>query len=152
MVEQTSDWNLEPYSGVGPLRLGMTQSEVGAVLGAPVSQSVDDGEIEARYLDRNVLCIFNEGRLAEIGLTPSKVVNPVIGDLQPFHDEAEQFLRALDKLHAPIVEGFGMLFVDDLGITLTGIHDGDRPQTAMTVFTRERLEMYGFEGTPVSFA
>lgn len=144
-------WEVVPYQSIGPVHFGMSMQEVAVLLGEPVWVGEDDGEVEARYRDESVVVTFEEGRVGEVGLTPSDLFLPKVAGIRPFDDDRVTVLQALETANGPVSEAYGFLIFDKLGFTLTGIHDGDRAQTALCAVSKETLAAFDVETKPISF-
>jgi ribosomal protein S18 acetylase RimI-like enzyme len=127
------DFAIEPYASVGPVRFGASEDQVQAVLGEPRSSSKSERNPDERsvwYRDARVS--FDADGVAEISLAPPSTVT--LGGYNLFEDgDAWRKLCALDGAPGEVV---GFLVLKNLGVALTGLHDGDESQLAVTAFRR----------------
>ncbi|HEX3625147.1 MAG TPA: hypothetical protein VH280_06965 [Verrucomicrobiae bacterium] len=125
------------YVGAKPLLFGMTRGQVEAIVGPPITKTTDDlGETEASYKSFNIQYSKQDKSLVEVGFSKSAGVK--IHGLDLFNDP-KAFLHLLREDSCPY-ESFGFIILLDLGITLTGFHDGDPNQLAITAFARGRWD------------
>ena len=137
------DFTIRPYAGVGAVCLGMTPDDVAAVLGPPDDSELisDMGEIREHREQAAVQAVYsvNDKRLVELGFSP-----PIAGlefDGVPlFVVHSDDALRHVIQNDSQplIVHGFVVFF--GLGITMTGFHDDDEAQKAVTVFEEGRWD------------
>lgn len=127
---------VEPYVSVGPMRFGMSQREVVAAMGNPqrITQS-RGGNTILWYGEANA--ILENDRLVEVGFGPRAEVS--VCGIQPFV-EPDAF-AGLCRLDGNPCELLGFIVLWQLGITLTGFHDKDESQKALTAFTRGRWDV-----------
>lgn len=130
-------YEIEPYVSVGPLSFGLSQREVKSLLGEPVRTSVNRrGETDFQYPDTNVRFSSANLTLVEVGISPSTPAT--IKGVNLFDDpDALNKLVALDRTAS---EYYGFIVLFHLGITMTGFHDGDDSQRAVTAFIRGRWD------------
>jgi hypothetical protein len=130
-------FHIEPYQGALPLALGMSEQQLRAILGNPDRVFTNRrGELEYQYRDCSVRFEPSTGGAVEVGFLPSAGV--WLGDINVFEDD-----RALEKLSSADgspFECFGFIILLELGMSLTGFHDDDESQKAVTVFTRGRWD------------
>ena len=129
-----------PYECVGPVKFGMTIGEVAAVLGEP--EQVSTNCLKERDEHRGEMGIrfsAEEGKVVEVGL--SRRVEVTLMGIDVFNDP-----NAFDRLVAvdgKPFESVGFVVLMKLGITLTGLHDQDESQKAVTAFSRGRWDDEG---------
>ncbi|WP_447895921.1 hypothetical protein [Vreelandella sp. GE22] len=128
-------YEIEPYISVGPLSFGFSQKEVKSLLGDPVRTSTNrKGEKDFHYF--NAIARFSSINLTliEVGITPS--ASALIKNINLYDDP--DALNKLVMLDGTASEYYGFIVFFNLGITMTGFHDGDDSQKAVTAFTRGR--------------
>ena len=133
----TSEFEIAPLVGVGPIAFGMTPEEVEQVLGPPaLSTTNGEGEREERRDELTVRYGVDSGGVVEVAFGPeSRVSIEGIAILQARDPVDEVVSRSKD-----VVECLGFLVSLDLGLTLTGYHDNDLEQRALTVFAPGRWD------------
>ena len=131
---------IDPYVSAGPLRFGEGYHEVKSDLGEPISENKSRlGDMILRY-DGFGATIAKVG-VVEAYFLPTTGV--CISGVDVYADaQAFQKLCALDG--AP-KECLGFIVLLKLGITLTGFHDGDESQKAITAFSKGRWDRLSAE-------
>jgi hypothetical protein len=125
------------YVGAKPLLFGMTEAQVESLVGRPLGTMLNNlGERNAQYELFSVRYSHQSGALLEIGFSSGAKV--MIHGLDLFGDK-EAFPKLLREDSCPF-EYFGFVILLDLGITLTGFHDNDASQLAVTAFVRGRWD------------
>ena len=136
---------IEPYEAIGPMHFGMSQDEVVAAMGNPqrITESRGGNPI-LWYNDNDINVIMEHGSLVEVGFGPKAPVS--ICGFHPFADPGA--FANLCKLDGKPCEVLGFIVFRNLGITLTGIHDKDESQMALTVFARGRWDVLDSQMKP----
>lgn len=132
-------FEVKPYQGTSELRFDMTPSEVSAALGEPRRKSVNRrGEPDWFYGDHSVRFSKAGDALVEIAFLKNAKVS--LNGIDVFGD-ADSFTR-IAALDDEVFEFYGFLVFFGLGITLTGFHDNDEAQKALTMFHRGRWDQF----------
>jgi Fe2+ transport system protein FeoA len=127
---------IEPYEAIGPLHFGMRQDEIVASMGEPQRITKNHvGNTELWYDHMNV--IMEDDRLVEVGFSPDMQVT--VRGMNPFTDPTA--FASLCRLDGRPCEVLGFIVLRKLGITLTGFHDKDESQKALTAFARGRWDV-----------
>jgi hypothetical protein len=130
-------FDLIPYVGSLPIRFGMTPAEVREALGEPDSVTSNrKGERDERRGETNVRYGSNNQNVVELAFGPHVPV--LYKGVSLFEDPRALATLARDD-PAP-VEVLGFLLFLGLGIALTGVHDRDPNQLAISVFERGRWD------------
>ncbi len=125
------------YIGAKPLLFGMTPSQVEEFIGPPKRVTENNsGEPSASYESLSIRYSKRDQTLVEIGFLPTAMVT--IGGMNPF-TQKNVFGELLRQDSCPY-ESYGFIILLDLGITLTGFHDNDPDQLAITAFVRGRWD------------
>ena len=128
---------LLPYAGVGDVRFGMSPEEVSAIVGVPDSHSTN--ALKQRVEFRAYLNVaFSPGtspRVKHFGIG-RQIRRTTIADIELFVGRPETILQQLCRLDGDSVTYLGYVIFFDLGLTLTGFHDGDVDQRAVAMFER----------------
>jgi hypothetical protein len=131
-------FTIVPYLSVGPLYFGDTVSAVIETLGEPIRRSRNArGETDLQFGDCSVRFDAKDHILVEVGFSARASVR--IGDIDVFTSQT----ALTDLITAEGCEPFeyaGFLIFPKLGITLTGMHDGDQSQLALTAFAKGRWD------------
>ncbi|MEO8362647.1 MAG: hypothetical protein ABI672_21660 [Vicinamibacteria bacterium] len=130
-------FDIRSYEGVGPVWFGMTPDQVHAAIGEPIRQArnrrdeADEswGVVSVRYDGK-------ERTVVEVGLVPPARV---------FLEETELFsaqdpMRLLMVNDPAPMEYLGFIVFFHLGVTLSGFHDRDPSQEALTAFAPGRWD------------
>ncbi|QNN46313.1 hypothetical protein H9L17_14260 [Thermomonas brevis] len=126
---------IEPYVSAGSIKFGATYDEIVSDLGEPRSQEKSRlGETVVRY-DGFGATVSSYG-VAEVYFLPDANVSILGIDL--FNDP--KAFRELCRLDGNPKEFMGFIILLKLGVTLTGFHDGDEAQKAITAFVRGRWD------------
>ena len=126
---------IEPYVSAGGLKFGATYDDVVSALGEPRSEEKSRlGEVVVRY-DGMGASISSRG-VVEVYFLPDAYVSilgiDVFNDLKAF--------RELCRLDGNPKELLGFIILLKLGVTMTGFHDGDEAQRAVTAFESGRWD------------
>jgi hypothetical protein len=126
---------IESYVSAGPLKFGMSHAELIATIGEPAVQEKSRlGDVIARY-DGFGATISAAG-VVEVYFLPTTDVT--LSSVEIYSDD-----RTFDKLCAldgAPKELLGFIVLLELGVTLTGFHDQDQSQKAITAFARGRWD------------
>jgi hypothetical protein len=134
-MEISSELLIKPFQGVNSIKFGMSPEEVANILGA--SDTVSENHLKQRIEFRsfaNFAYSSEEPRiLCHIGF--GRQMSRVIFDnINFFEDDSNSVLRRLIiKDSAPMLY-LGFLVFIKLGISLTGFHDQDISQKALSLF------------------
>lgn len=137
-----SQFEIQPYSGVGDLRFGMNHVTIEKLIGTPIANEKGfSGETTEYRRDNGLLTTYalNEDALVEVGFSRNILELEFDGD-RIFTDPPKEIFRKLVNLDGNPYESVGFIVLLNLGITLTGFHDDDIYQRAVTVFTRGRWD------------
>lgn len=135
--------HIHPNQGVADLVFGASPGEVERRWGKPLSASNSpSGETILDY--PNVQLTFDDAGLAEVGVAPE--ADPVVDGARPLSSRAD-FERLVEQDgHAQ--EALGFIVLETLGLTITGVHDDDPEQLALTAFRAGRWDALRDEMTP----
>ncbi len=117
-----------PHRGALPIELGFDDRQVESILGQPNADSEFQGKREQFFTTCNVAYGVDH-KVVHIGLLPEAHVKYGLHDA--FTDAA--FQQMLRDDGEPMI-AFGIIYLLHLGITLSGFHDSDFSQKAITVF------------------
>jgi len=141
-----NDYILVPYVGAIPITFAMVPADVEKEVGPP--DDVGTNNLTEREERRGPLVIRYskiDGKVVEIALLPA--ANIVFQGRNLFRtDNLVNFLSQYDR---PF-EFVGFVVFLALGITVTGVHDNDESQKAITVFRSGRWDEFRNELVPLS--
>lgn len=126
-------YEIRPLVGVGDARFGMHPPEIAGIFGPPLSTRLTTrGEREETR--RDITVRYDSTGVVEFAFLPGcKLLIDGI-DLFGVPDPVELLLK-----HDPEPrECFGFLVFRSLGVAVTGYHDEDQSQRAITTFTTGR--------------
>jgi hypothetical protein len=128
---------VEPYQGAGSFKFGMSEAAVLALGQQPLRKAMNPRkEPDWDFGAYSIRFGADDGLLCEIGF--SKGCSVRLDDVDIFsHQDALE--RILQK-DTNVFEFYGFLVFFGLGITLTGFHDRNESEKAMTVFRRGRWD------------
>ena len=141
------NFDIISYYGAAPILFGMSEHEVASVAGDPMTRS-KNRKSEKNYLYDGWSLRYSVGeeRVVEVGFTPRATVSFSNFDIFRTPDA---FYRLIEHDGNP-VEVLGFIVLLKLGITLTGFHDGDESQKAVTAFARGRWDNFEDRFKPYS--
>jgi len=134
-----TEFVIEPGTGVRPILFGMTPSDVRNVLGLE-PESIDTTPSEVRkmreYYPEFVGVDYDSNeQVCSVSFVPLGKVELRFGSTNLFDDEAGiNPLAVLLRVDPSPFESYGFIIFDKIGIAVTGYHDGDESQRAITVF------------------
>jgi hypothetical protein len=138
------DLSITPYTGVGPLRLGLAPEEIHAVLGAPRVRRPQGSKLREMYAD-GIACTY-EGAPDRLGLVEigfAKAVRELdYAGVRLFQVPRQEALRRLVQDDPDVAEALGFLIFLRLGIATNGFHTAQEEDLAVTVFARGRWDAH----------
>ena len=135
-----------PYKSVGPIAFGMTVAEIHAAIGQPfLTDTSYIGDTVLRY--KNLNAVVSAAGLVEVGLLPEM---PTFLMGISIFSSPSAFFDLCRRDGAP-QECLGFVVLLNLGITMTGFHDGDEAQKAVTVFALGRWDSMAPDMQPLLF-
>ena len=130
-------FEIEPFQAAGPIRFGMTRAEVHAVLGESTRETRNGrGEVDESWGPVSLRYGAENSKVVEVGLVEPAIATYKGQDLFALPDPID-LLQVVDPTP---MEYMGFIVFLGLGITLTGFHDSDDSQRALTAFARGRWD------------
>lgn len=128
-------FNILPFEGAGPVRFGMTPSEVHECIGEPSSVRTNRfGERDEEYFDVGAGYARSDETLIELGFVSSASVT--FRGIDLFRDR--RALSMLVEADGAPVQGLGFIVFPALGIALADFFSDQECDRAITVFARGR--------------
>lgn len=127
-------WEIKPFEGVGPIRFGMSASEVEAVIGPPDSRRKGD-DTEYRG-DRAPIVSYDDGKVTEIECYYDIEGGVTLDGLDLFGRIGLEVMRELERRNGGALESVGMVLFEDLGITTGRLDQSGREDNSVTAFAR----------------
>ena len=124
------------YRGVGPLVFGMPPSRVHDVVGAADGESKNHlGEL-VEYRGSMTLGFASDSQTLNYIGFGRQAIGVTYRGIRIFEDPPHEVLKELAVLDGDPYTSLGFVIFINLGIGLTGFHDGDRDQLAASVFVK----------------
>ena len=141
---------IKPYKSFGPLKLGhTTRDECLQLLGEPRQRRTNrEGVEELRYTQFVVRLDPPTLTVRECTLLP--YTDATIEGIKVTWDKS--FLRRVCEYDGSPRDVFGFIMLPILGIAVTGIHDNDSSQLAITVFSEGEADDLLAESVPYVFS
>jgi hypothetical protein len=137
---------IHSYRSVGAIDFGMSSDQVRALLGEPSRITTNRFGEEVLAFDGINVCVSPSTGVVEVTLLPE--TQPTISDIAIFGSPwALRRLRSLDD--AP-QEVLGAVVFLKLGISVTGLHDGDDDQRAVSAFVKGRWDSFQDKMKPLT--
>ena len=128
---------ITPYESVGLIRLGMSLDDLVRVAGTPSKITRNRrAEFDYQYGGYNVRISPTECKVVEVGVSAETSVE--LGGVNIFNDP--NALARLVEMDGHPYEFLGYLILLSLGVAITGFHDGDVAQRAITMFEKGRWD------------
>ncbi|MEO7426176.1 MAG: hypothetical protein ABI036_13395 [Fibrobacteria bacterium] len=134
-------WEFKPYRCVGPLKFGMTVDQVKAILGAPVSSKIANGNITEVRENMKLVYDAPKGKLYCINL---RAPTPIAfgGSLLFKEKDPIAFLSKLDK---ETKEGGGYVNFMGLGLLAGGFGKRRIPEGKLLMaYSKAKLKVYTY--------
>ena len=133
------------YSHVGPLKFGDPLERCVREFGDPDCENRQNGnELNLHYSDK--ICRFSgkDNLFVEATLIPGAIgsINGVNISWNP------DFLKSVLILDSSPLEYLGFVVLDDIGLSMTGFHDDDSSQLAITLYSSGRWSTFLSKGRP----
>jgi len=136
--------SFKSYKQVNNLEFGSSIENTKQAFGKPNEENVDnDGEVELSY-DSFIIRFNKHLEFNEFTLLPEinfKINGKLIG--WTYKD-----VKPIIKMDSNPLESYGFIVLLDLGIALTGFHDGDDSQKAIHFFSKGLCEIYRDDTQP----
>lgn len=138
------------YKSFGPISFGMSENEVVKKLGNPSNtRTNNENELEYYYNDAIVRYDASSTLVREVTLLPKESGEFQINDIVlDWHDD---FFKTLCQADGVPYDFYGYIVLFKLGITLTGFHDGDEAQKAISAFRQGDWDQFKGEMTVFRF-
>ncbi len=138
---------IKPYQSVGPIKFGQSKEECFGQLGSPKSIRINSDGMEELEYERIIVRIDPTiNQVFECTLLPCTISTicetPITWD--------KRFLKIACELDGEPYDVFGFIVLRKLGIAVTGIHDDDVSQLAITVFKERAFDELLKSGVPYS--
>ncbi|KIQ05564.1 hypothetical protein RU07_01655 [Agrobacterium tumefaciens] len=140
---------IHPGQGLGNLKFGMTISEVKAFIDQEEHRSVRDDVTEI-YFENYLNLAFCNDALYRIGATRYSSGITFKG-IDIFAAEPLSVLKVMEAEDGEAFENYGFIVFLKLGVSLTGFHDDDLDNKALTVAVLVEWQALRNELTPISF-
>lgn len=131
---------VKSYTGIDTLSFdNSTKNDAFIHYGSPVSERVtQNNRLEYEYPNFILRFDINTSKLIEYTLLP--YAQAAIKDIVITWDKS--FLKKLCLIDGAPKNSYGFIVLSKLGLAITGIHDDDTSQLAITVFRQKELEEF----------
>lgn len=121
------------YKSFGPINFGMSENEVIQLLSKPIQMHKNnENELEYHYDEFIVRYDATSKLVRECTLLSISAGKFQLNDMKL--DWKNDFFSTLCRIDSDPYEYYGYIVLFNLGITLTGFHDGDECQKAISAF------------------
>ncbi len=131
---------IKSYIGIDKLRFDYsTKDDAVALYGMPVSERITRlGNIEYEYAYFILRFNANTSKFFECTLLPyaQAIINSTVITWD------KDFLKKLCQIDGAPKNSYGFIILSKFGLAVTGIHDDDDSQLAITVFRQKELEEF----------
>jgi hypothetical protein len=122
---------IKPYKSVGTIMFGQSRAATIEQLGMPKSKRFNRENVEELEYEKVIVRLNPDNdQVIEITLLPFTAAS--ISEIELTWDM--KFLETACQLDGQPLDVFGFIVLPNLGIAVTGIHDADDSQLAVTVF------------------
>jgi len=131
-----------PYVGALPLKFGMTNTEIAAIIGLPrVKMQNRKGEPDHDH----GFCAVGYDKITFranfFGFSPP---SDICYKKVPIFNNPDAFQFLISEDGQPL-EFVGFILLLNLGISLSGFHDNDEAQLAVNIFEKGRFERFRYQ-------
>jgi len=138
-----SKFEIYPLIGVGDIKFGMTSDQVADLIGLSDDYDIDESNSERREYrrDNGFQAVYSARtkKLVEMGFS-SNILELSFNDIYVFSKPEADVVKQLIIIDQNPYILFGFIVLNKLGLTLTGFHDGNKNQKAVTVFSEGRWD------------
>jgi hypothetical protein len=143
----TRRFDIHPLKGPLPIRFGMSESDIEAVLGPPLGKSKNRrGEPDWDYGEFAIRFAKDGTGVDEVSFLPAAYV--MFDRLDLFNDAGA--FNDVIKRSKEVYECVGFIVLPELGVTFTGFHDNNESDKAISVFRKGRWDHLRSECRPFS--
>jgi len=129
---------IKPYKSFGPLVFGQSsRADCVQLFGRPIQIKRNREGVEELHYDQFIIRIDPQTlAVRECTLLPR--TDAIIAGIKITWDKS--FLRRVCELDGSPKDVYGFIVLDHLGIAVTGIHDDDESQLAITAFSKGEFD------------
>jgi hypothetical protein len=132
---------IEPGIGARPILFGMTPSDVRNVLGLEPEwvdiMATENRKMRDYYPEFTGVDYDNNDQVYSVSFSPLGKIELWFGSVDLFDDEAGiNPIAVFLKADANPYESYGFIIFDKIGVAVTGYHDNDKSQRALTVYKK----------------
>jgi len=129
------EWEIVAFEGVGPIRFGMTQEEVAALVGAPdrSRRGLRPGSFNEFRGTKAPIVRYNENRVREVEAFYD-LESVTFQGMSVFETDGTAFLRHLEELNGGARVSVGVILFDKLGLTTGRLDEGPRTGHSVIAF------------------
>jgi hypothetical protein len=140
----SNEFEIIPFIGVGNPRFGMTPEEAANILGAPSHVRDHDGRrVEFRFGHHDLVISYDkDGAIFHFGFGRRDMKYLSFKGIKFFQDPEFDVLAALMNEDDSPYESVGIVAFPKLGLWLTGFHDEDIDEKAVSIFRKGHLDEF----------
>ncbi|RWX81483.1 hypothetical protein EPK99_04120 [Neorhizobium lilium] len=129
------EWEITPFIGMGPIRLGLSPAEVKAIIGPPESADDDDGYLREYRAVELPIVSYENNVVTEIEASHD-VENVTFRGRRIFDEPGLTILQFLEQENGGARWNVGTLLFKDIGITSGRLDEGACGDHSVTAFSQ----------------
>ena len=144
------EWKIIPFIGMGPVKFGMSPSEVSEILGSPKNVTTRGETLrEQRAIDMPMIRYIND-KVTEIEAFYT-VKNVTLDDVNIFENEGLEVLVDLELKNEGAKVDVGIIMFENLGLTAGRLDEDVTGEHSVTAFCGGHWDDYMEDFTDISF-
>jgi len=144
------EWKIIPFIGMGPVKFGMSPSEVSEILGSPKNVTTRGETLrEQRAIDMPMIRYIND-KVTEIEAFYT-VKNVTLDDVNIFENEGLEVLVELELKNEGAKVDVGVIMFENLGLTAGRLDEDVTGEHSVTAFCGGHWDDYMEDFTDISF-
>lgn len=144
-------WEILPFSGMGPIRFGMSPVQVADIIGEPDAIDEEDDGYRREFRSENLPVIsYQDGQVSEIEAF-REVEGVTLAGRAIFGEPGLEVMRFLEEQNGGAMANVGTVLFNDIGITCGRLDESPKEDHSITVFSRglwddglSQFEVIGF--------
>lgn len=128
-------WEIKPFVGMGPIRFGMSPTEVAAIIGLPESTDDDDDYLREYRVVELPIVSYENNVVTEIEAFYD-VEKVTFRGRQIFDEPGLAILQFLERENGGARINVGTVLFQNIGITCGRLDEGARGDHSVTAFAR----------------
>lgn len=146
------EWNIVSYEGIGPISLNLSLDQVIEKIGSPSSKIKTIRGNSFIFMDGIIKIAFgNNYNIESIGISLNDEIHPTFHNIDIFGYDNIEILKKLNNIEGDVFEAYGILIFKNSGFTISGVHDEDDSQKAVSLFSRARISDFSADMKLIHF-